>query len=936
MFITNQLRKFVVLSAFLLSAVFFLTSSANSFSWQDKCLRLSDAMAVAYCLRDEARALDIRDSVLTHILSESRKRVIEEGRGWFYLAAAELAFDIGEVATSESLLRKAIVGFVAAHEIMGEIRSRRYIGYLLSTRGESLSALYELDLAVARAQINIHGLDQNSYYLLLVDRAQKRVEVGLQLEENLVDLQPFAEKKKTSQDLHLRYNAVLGATARALMRYEEAAAVFEAQIQVAKEYNSLDYMRSAQYNLYEIQSSLLKQGRLSLPKSELINRMAGFYRSSKEDIVPRLKMRFLRKLADLHSDKQMTEEYLDECLKIGAKASHQDLLAACLIEKALIIATEQPILAQDMRAQAISILINNDSVWAQGRVVHKRIALAWALDPIERAMDESWAALAVGLRFREGQGRGGSRARFFADWVNGHRLASGYALRAALSRNDDSVLYRELIDHALQTQQLMRSRSLLDEVVRKKTAFELLDYQKIKLHAEKLEELASLYDSSLGNDIEIQKILLELHKLAAAFNPVRRQPPLTIAERGAAELSTTSLDVLEAGLAHDEVLVIYQVAPLTSTNGKFAGGSWVIVVAKDQLHVLPIDVPDRLYETVNGLQGLLTWSDGREYKALEALSRRLWLPLVDYIPNTVNRVIIVPDASLNRLPFSLLPVEEYGAPLGMKYEVDIAPSTTLWFHWRQQAAMLSADQVLTLADPKLSPRVQQLTHDSSNRLAGSRQESAMIERVFPGRVKILMDEMASERFFREHSLDEFRLIHFATHALIDGVNPSQSAVLLAGDGEDYDGLLTADEISKLDMSGKTIVLAACEGAGGEMIEGEGVLSLARAFLGAGAKTVVANLWPVDDQYASVLFGRFYHHMASGHTVSSAMKKARSDLVAAKYPAFAWAGYMVIGDSSEEKMVAPKNDRLDAPMFLWLLGAALIFLTFIRMRSYYAG
>jgi hypothetical protein len=110
-----------------------------------------------------------------------------------------------------------------------------------------------------------------------------------------------------------------------------------------------------------------------------------------------------------------------------------------------------------------------------------------------------------------------------------------------------------------------------------------------------------------------------------------------------------------------------------------------------------------------------------------------------------------------------------------------------------------------------------------------------------------------------------------------------------------DGLLRAGEIAALDLRGKLVVLSSCRSASGTVLRGEGVMSLGRAFFQAGARTVVASLWPVRDDEAAALFADFYRHLARGETVAAALQAAQADRIAAGAPASAWAAFAVLGD-----------------------------------------
>src|SRR5206468_828178 len=129
---------------------------------------------------------------------------------------------------------------------------------------------------------------------------------------------------------------------------------------------------------------------------------------------------------------------------------------------------------------------------------------------------------------------------------------------------------------------------------------------------------------------------------------------------------------------------------------------------------------------------------------------------------------------------------------------------------------------------------------------------------------ILVGADASERRVKEGGLDRFRVLHFATHGLVSERAPYRSALVLAhSDGDGEDGFLQAREIYGLRLQTDLVVLSACQTARGSVVEGEGVQSLAVAFLDAGARSVVASLWNVNDERTATFMEAFYRHLSAG-------------------------------------------------------------------------
>jgi CHAT domain-containing protein len=162
------------------------------------------------------------------------------------------------------------------------------------------------------------------------------------------------------------------------------------------------------------------------------------------------------------------------------------------------------------------------------------------------------------------------------------------------------------------------------------------------------------------------------------------------------------------------------------------------------------------------------------------------------------------------------------------------------------------------------------------RLAATRREASRVSELLGGG-RLLVGPAASEdtlaALSRRDGLARFAVLHFATHALVDSDDPDRSALVLAqtgqtestGDGGAHDGLLTVREIERgWRLDADLVTLSACETGLGRRVDGEGYLGLAHALLGAGAHSVLASLWKVDDAATALLMQRFYENWTGAH------------------------------------------------------------------------
>ena len=150
-------------------------------------------------------------------------------------------------------------------------------------------------------------------------------------------------------------------------------------------------------------------------------------------------------------------------------------------------------------------------------------------------------------------------------------------------------------------------------------------------------------------------------------------------------------------------------------------------------------------------------------------------------------------------------------------------------------------------------------------------------------------------------LDQYRIVHFATHGLLNSQHPELSGIVLSlvdEQGRAQDGFLRAHDIYNLKLRADLVVLSACQTALGKEIKGEGLAGLTRGFMYAGAARVVASLWDVKDEATAELMKRFYRGMLrEGLRPAVALRAAQISMW--KEPRWAapshWAGFMLQGE-----------------------------------------
>jgi CHAT domain-containing protein len=162
-------------------------------------------------------------------------------------------------------------------------------------------------------------------------------------------------------------------------------------------------------------------------------------------------------------------------------------------------------------------------------------------------------------------------------------------------------------------------------------------------------------------------------------------------------------------------------------------------------------------------------------------------------------------------------------------------------------------------------------------------------------VRVVQEENATPEKVSELA-QAARVVHFACHARADGQDPLGSGLLLAPAGSDAGVLTAAEVVSQWRLRADLVMLSACETAVGVLHRYEGMYGLARAFLYAGARSVGASLWQVDDVSTAKLMNLFYQAYMRGVGKAEALRRAQMSLLQSKEYAdpYYWSGFILMG------------------------------------------
>ena len=280
-------------------------------------------------------------------------------------------------------------------------------------------------------------------------------------------------------------------------------------------------------------------------------------------------------------------------------------------------------------------------------------------------------------------------------------------------------------------------------------------------------------------------------------------------------------------------------------------------------------------------------ADGSEQELpLRALYKLIVSPVVDLLE--CSEIIFVPERSLYNVSFAAL-IGDDGKSLSEKFKLRVVPSLTiLKFIQDSPADHHSQTGVLVVGDPDVGLR-------RICRLPAAMEEARMIGRLMG--VEPLTGQEATKAVVLRR-MRSVSLIHIAAHGhakrgeiALAPVRPTRRIPLK----DDF--MLTMSDVSQVQLRAKLVVLSCCHSSRGH-INAEGVVGIARAFLGSGARSVLVSLWPVEDQATKAFMRQFYAHLIRGQSASEclheAMKWMRGN---PQYCAVnKWAPFMLIGDS----------------------------------------
>ena len=294
-----------------------------------------------------------------------------------------------------------------------------------------------------------------------------------------------------------------------------------------------------------------------------------------------------------------------------------------------------------------------------------------------------------------------------------------------------------------------------------------------------------------------------------------------------------------------------------------------------------------------------------------------------------ERVVFCPDSNLHRLPFEALRIE--GRPLGVAAELEWVPSLSVRAELEQREERGRA--IVVVDSVEAGPAYEALGVD---RLTFSSREGDTTAAHYAGGedappMRRLSGEAATFAALDSAlEAEPASLLHISSHAIASAFVPSGSLLLLSSGPE------SMATLAQLSLRGSVVVFSACSTATGEASGGEGVAGVLWGPMAAGARSVIASLWSVNQEATTALMDRFHAHRARGLGEAAALRAAREELAASArfgHPHY-WAGFVAYGSRRHNPVLASAAPW-SPPVWVWVatLGGLLIVLgVFARLRA----
>jgi len=445
----------------------------------------------------------------------------------------------------------------------------------------------------------------------------------------------------------------------------------------------------------------------------------------------------------------------------------------------------------------------------------------------------------------------------------------------------------------------------------------------LSVNTDKL-EIQKLSNEIGGLENELEQIKADLKQNSPIYSAIKNPPPFDVTDFQNRVLDDRTL-LLEFSLGRNESFL------------------WLVGKGFIESYILPprVQIESRIEklrklidsrqmlegETTENYQARITDAETEFEREAQVFSNELLGQISDKIRE--KRLVIVPDGKLHYFPIVAMPFPNSteNEPILLTNETIYQPSAaTLTLLTQIDKTIAAPKNLLVFSDPIFSTQDARISAVAQNenqtetssvktdkfrfaesltalsRLNASQDEAELIIKIIGASDSTVFTGAAATR---ENAMDsataDYKIVHFATHGLINEERPELSGIVLSQvdeTGNNLNGVVRLQDIYAMNLSADLVVLSACSTGIGKEVKGEGLMSLNNAFLQTGAKTVISSLWKVDDYATRELMKNFYQELTSGTvTTSEALRRAQIKMRQnQQYQSpFYWAAFTVQGD-----------------------------------------
>lgn len=373
--------------------------------------------------------------------------------------------------------------------------------------------------------------------------------------------------------------------------------------------------------------------------------------------------------------------------------------------------------------------------------------------------------------------------------------------------------------------------------------------------------------------------------------------------------------------------------------------SYAFVITRREFKIFPLPPAKKIKMQVAEYLKAITDKENHDFSLGYDLFTMLVLPGLD---EKIEKLVFIPDDTLHYLPFeTLLSQNDKRRWLIEDYKIAYTPSISclreIIRHQRLSEIKPKKD-LLAFGDPFFgSDEEVASARDTSktsrpvgafnvSRLEYSGQEVERIASLFKKtKSDTFKRKEASEEKLKDINLEDYKILHFATHCLIDDKKPDRSSIVFSiGNASAEDEILQMREVFNLKLNSDLVTLSACQTGLGQFIRGEGIEGLSRSFFYAGASSALISLWAVHDQATSQFMERYYFHLRSSNSIMNSLQKTKLEMINSEilsHPYY-WAGFIITGNS--DKVIYPSTTkRLLLIIFLLCLAAGISYLVIFK-------